>query len=102
MPEPSKLQRLKAALAARGLSPRKMFGQNFMVDTNFAAAIARDATLDRQSLAIEVGPGTGLLTEALLASSPDARVLAQRNRLGDELRATSSSFGNPAEAACAA
>jgi len=75
-PLPSKLQRLKDTLAARGLSPRKMFGQNFMVDTNFAAAIAREAKLDRGSLAIEVGPGTGLLTEALLASHPEARVLA--------------------------
>lgn len=53
-----------------------MFGQNFMADANFAAAIARDAKLDDKTLAIEAGPGTGLLTRAMLDSHPRARVLA--------------------------
>lgn len=72
----SKLQQLKASLTARGLAPKKMFGQNFMVDSNFAAAVARDANPDEKTLLIEVGPGTGCLTQALLDSHPAARVLA--------------------------
>ena len=72
----SKLQQLKESLAARGLAPKKMFGQNFMVDSNFAAAVARDANPDEKTLLIEVGPGTGCLTRALLDSHPSARVLA--------------------------
>lgn len=67
---------IQLLLESRGLSPRKIFGQNFMADSNFAAAIARDAKLDEQTLAIEAGPGTGLLTRALLDSHPRARVLA--------------------------
>jgi len=63
-------------LAARGLAPQKTFGQNFMVDTNFAAAIARDARIDEKTLVIEVGPGTGCLTRALLNTHADSRVLA--------------------------
>ena len=47
-----------------------------MVDTNFAAAIARDAEPDDSTLLIEIGPGTGCLTGALLASHPNVRVLA--------------------------
>jgi len=47
-----------------------------MADSNFAAAIARDAKLDEHTLAIEAGPGTGLLTRAMLESHPCARVLA--------------------------
>ena len=47
-----------------------------MADANFAAAIARDAKLDASTLAIEAGPGTGLLTRAMLDSHPNARVLA--------------------------
>lgn len=72
----SKLQQLKESLAARGLAPQKKFGQNFMVDSNFAAAVARDAQPDEKTLLIEVGPGTGCLTRALLDSHPSARVLA--------------------------
>jgi len=46
-----------------------------MVDSNFASAIARDAEVDEKTLLIEIGPGTGCLTQALLAL-PSARVLA--------------------------
>jgi len=46
-----------------------------MVDSNFASAIARDAEADEKTLLIEIGPGTGCLTQALLAL-PSARVLA--------------------------
>src|SRR5947208_12154122 len=67
---------IQLLLESRGLSPRKIFGQNFMADANFAAAIARDAKLDEHTLAIEAGPGTGLLTRAMLDSHPAARVLA--------------------------
>ena len=67
---------IQTLLESRGLSPLKIFGQNFMVDANFAAAIARDAKLDDKTLAIEAGPGTGLLTRAMLDSHPGARVLA--------------------------
>jgi 16S rRNA (adenine1518-N6/adenine1519-N6)-dimethyltransferase len=67
---------VQTLLAAHGLSPRKVFGQNFMVDSNFAAAIARDARADAQTLLLEVGPGTGILTRALLESHPAAHVLA--------------------------
>ena len=67
---------IQLLLESRGLSPRKIFGQNFMADSNFAAAIARDAKLDAATLAIEAGPGTGLLTRAMLDSHPNARVLA--------------------------
>ncbi|HYG76339.1 MAG TPA: 16S rRNA (adenine(1518)-N(6)/adenine(1519)-N(6))-dimethyltransferase RsmA [Planctomycetota bacterium] len=72
----SRLQALKEMLASRGLAPQKKFGQNFMVDTNFALAVARDAAADQHTLLIEIGPGTGCLTQALLDSHPASRVLA--------------------------
>ncbi len=65
----------KAELKSRGLSPRKAFGQNFMLDTNFAAAIARDSAPGAGTLTLEVGPGAGALTRALLTAE-HARVLA--------------------------
>jgi 16S rRNA (adenine1518-N6/adenine1519-N6)-dimethyltransferase len=68
--------RLRALLAAYGIRPRRGWGQNFLLDPNFAAAIARTATPDEKTLLIEVGPGTGTLTRALLAAHPRALVLA--------------------------
>jgi len=72
----SPLRHLKDTLASRGLAPQKKFGQNFMVDPNFAAAVARDAASDEKTLLIEIGPGTGCLTTALLSSHPHSRLLA--------------------------
>jgi len=79
MPDPaetSKLKRLQAQLSDRGLAPRKAFGQNFMIDSNFAAAVARDSFPGADTLTLEVGPGTGCLTRAILDAHPRARVLA--------------------------
>jgi 16S rRNA (adenine1518-N6/adenine1519-N6)-dimethyltransferase len=47
-----------------------------MIDPNFASAVARDAGVDEKTLIIEVGPGTGCLTRALLDAHPGSRVLA--------------------------
>jgi 16S rRNA (adenine1518-N6/adenine1519-N6)-dimethyltransferase len=67
---------VKELLAAHGLAPRKFLGQNFMVDSNFAAAIAREARLDEQTLVLEAGPGTGCLTRAMLQACAKAKIVA--------------------------
>ena len=70
------LQRMQDLLAAHGVKPRKFLGQNFLIDPNFALAVAHAAAPDERTLLVEVGPGTGILTRALLDSHPRARVLA--------------------------
>ncbi|MFH0938650.1 MAG: 16S rRNA (adenine(1518)-N(6)/adenine(1519)-N(6))-dimethyltransferase RsmA [Planctomycetota bacterium] len=67
---------VRQMLAEYGLAPKKAFGQNFMVDTNFAEAVVREAAPDERALVIEIGPGTGCLTRTLLAAHSQARVLA--------------------------
>ena len=47
-----------------------------MIDANFAAAIARDSTPGADTLTLEIGPGTGCLTRAILDAHPQSRVLA--------------------------
>lgn len=55
------------ALAARlGLRPTKGLGQNFVVDPGTVRRIARAAELDPREVVVEVGPGLGALTLALL------------------------------------
>ncbi len=61
-------------LAERGLRPRHALGQNFLIDHNLLAKLLNAANLKPGELILEVGPGTGTLTEALLAQG--CRVLA--------------------------
>lgn len=60
------LHEIKDLLASRGLSPRKRFGQNFLVDQNLVRKLVDDAGVGEGDLVLEVGPGTGTLTEELL------------------------------------
>lgn len=66
---------LREVIAAHGLSAKKSLGQNFLLDLNLTAKIARLAGDLRQSDVLEVGPGPGGLTRGLLAEGA-RRVLA--------------------------
>jgi len=55
-------------LAGRlGLRPTKKWGQNFVIDANTVRRIVRLADLDPSDVVVEIGPGLGSLTLALLA-----------------------------------
>lgn len=57
------IQRL---LAGPGVRPRKRFGQHFLVDGNLMRRVAAAADLTTDDLVIEVGGGTGGLTDLLV------------------------------------
>ena len=65
---------LRLALDEAGLAARKTFGQHFLLDLNITRKIVRLADLLEGQTVIEVGPGPGGLTRALLEAG--ARVLA--------------------------
>jgi|SRR5690554_2942598 16S rRNA (adenine1518-N6/adenine1519-N6)-dimethyltransferase len=46
--------------------PKRMFGQNFLIDRNIAAKIVRLAGLTENDIVWEIGPGRGILTTELL------------------------------------
>ena len=58
---------LRAVIAAHDLQAKKALGQNFLLDLNLTARIARAAGDLTRSDVIEVGPGPGGLTRGLLA-----------------------------------
>jgi 16S rRNA (adenine1518-N6/adenine1519-N6)-dimethyltransferase len=60
---PTDVRELAGRLSVR---PTKTLGQNFVVDANTARRIVRAADLDPEDIVIEVGPGLGSLTLALL------------------------------------
>lgn len=63
---PQTLADIKTLLESRGLSPRKRFGQNFLIDHNLVRKLADESGVVPGDLVLEVGPGTGTLTEELL------------------------------------
>jgi len=58
---------LREVVAAHGLSAKKSLGQNFLFDLNLTARIARAAAPHEAAVIVEIGPGPGGLTRALLA-----------------------------------
>lgn len=56
---------LKALLQERGLRPRNKLGQNFLVDLNLMDVIIEHAELSHDDLVLEIGTGTGGLSERL-------------------------------------
>jgi 16S rRNA (adenine1518-N6/adenine1519-N6)-dimethyltransferase len=60
------LSEIRQLLAERGLKPKHRLGQNFLHDKNQIAKLVDAAQIKPGDLVLEVGPGTGTLTEALL------------------------------------
>ncbi|GHH80071.1 ribosomal RNA small subunit methyltransferase A [Streptomyces sulfonofaciens] len=57
---------IRELAAAHGIRPTKQRGQNFVIDANTVRRIVRTADVRPDDVAVEVGPGLGSLTLALL------------------------------------
>ncbi len=62
---------LRDVIAQHGLAPRKALGQNFLLDLNLTSRIARSAGDLTGFHVLEVGPGPGGLTRAILAAGAE-------------------------------
>jgi 16S rRNA (adenine1518-N6/adenine1519-N6)-dimethyltransferase len=56
---------VQALLGAHGFNPTRIRGQHFLVDRNLIDAIVRDADVGPEDCVLEIGTGTGILTDAL-------------------------------------
>ena len=78
-PTPDGLPPLRDVIAAHGLSARKALGQNFLMDLNLTGRIARRAGDLRRCDVLEIGPGPGGLTRALLSEGARHVVAIERD-----------------------
>lgn len=70
---------LREVIQRHGLAARKSLGQNFLLDLNLTGKIARAAGELADTMVIEVGPGPGGLTRALLAHGARRVVAIERD-----------------------
>jgi 16S rRNA (adenine1518-N6/adenine1519-N6)-dimethyltransferase len=71
---------LREVIRRHGLTPRKSLGQNFLFDLNLTARIARAAEPLENVTVVEIGPGPGGLTRALLALGARRVVAIERDQ----------------------
>jgi 16S rRNA (adenine1518-N6/adenine1519-N6)-dimethyltransferase len=77
--DPGGLPPLREVIARYGIEARKSLGQNFILDLNLTRRIARAAGRLDHATVIEVGPGPGGLTRALLAEGAGAVIAIERD-----------------------
>jgi 16S rRNA (adenine1518-N6/adenine1519-N6)-dimethyltransferase len=70
---------LRDVISRHGLSARKSLGQNFLLDLNLTARIARAAGPLEDTTILEIGPGPGGLTRALLALGAKRVIAIERD-----------------------
>jgi 16S rRNA (adenine1518-N6/adenine1519-N6)-dimethyltransferase len=70
---------LREVIRRHSLSARKSLGQNFLLDLNLTARIARAAGPLDDATVIEIGPGPGGLTRALLAMGARHVIAVERD-----------------------
>ncbi|HEY0837897.1 MAG TPA: 16S rRNA (adenine(1518)-N(6)/adenine(1519)-N(6))-dimethyltransferase RsmA [Azospirillum sp.] len=78
--DPHSLPPLRDVIARHGLAARKALGQNFLLDLNLTGRIARSAGDLTGVTVVEVGPGPGGLTRALVASNARAVIAIERDQ----------------------
>lgn len=70
------------------LRPAKSLGQNFVIDGNVCQKIVRVAGVTSDDIALEIGPGLGSLTLALLEVTSNVIAVEIDHRLADRLPIT--------------
>lgn len=80
MSETLELPPLRDVIARHGLMADKSLGQHFLLDLNLTARIARAAGDVTKGTTIEIGPGPGGLTRALLAAGANVIAIERDQR----------------------
>jgi 16S rRNA (adenine1518-N6/adenine1519-N6)-dimethyltransferase len=86
--------RTLAILKKFGMSAKKGFGQNFIIDPSVVEKIARLSGIDENSIVVEVGPGIGALTEQLAIKAKSVTAFEIDPRCIEVLADTLSPYSN--------
>lgn len=68
------------------VKPNKLLGQNFLVDKSVLHQIVSTADLSKEDTVLEVGPGTGLLTQELVQRAGQVIAIEKDRKLAFDLK----------------
>ncbi|MDT0179388.1 16S rRNA (adenine(1518)-N(6)/adenine(1519)-N(6))-dimethyltransferase RsmA [Microbacterium sp. ARD31] len=86
---------IRALAADLDVTPTKKLGQNFVVDANTVRKIVTAARVTPADRVVEVGPGLGSLTLAILETGAPVTAVEIDHRLAERLPATAAAHGVP-------
>ncbi|MCO7202015.1 16S rRNA (adenine(1518)-N(6)/adenine(1519)-N(6))-dimethyltransferase RsmA [Microbacterium sp. CnD16-F] len=86
---------IRALAADLDVTPTKKLGQNFVVDANTVRKIVTAARVTSADRVVEVGPGLGSLTLAILETGAPVTAVEIDHRLAERLPATAAAHGVP-------
>ena len=87
---------IRALAALLDLKPSKSLGQNFVIDANVCRKIVRVADVKSDDVALEIGPGLGSLTLALLEEASSVVAIEIDQRLASQLPITAAQHSDRA------
>lgn len=88
---------IRELAAALDLKPSKSLGQNFVHDGNTCLKIVRTAGVQPDDVALEIGPGLGSLTLAMMQEAKQVVVVEIDKRLADQLPITAAKHADNPE-----
>ena len=87
---------IRVLAALLDLKPSKSLGQNFVIDANVCRKIVRVADVKSDDVALEIGPGLGSLTLALLEEAASVVAIEIDQRLAHQLPITAAQHSDRA------
>ena len=88
---------IRALAEKLDLKPSKSLGQNFVIDANVCRKIVRTAGVTATDIALEIGPGLGSLTLALMEEAASVVAVEIDARLADQLPITAQAHSDRAQ-----
>ena len=93
-PFPSKPSEVKSWCIDNGFHPNRTLGQNFLIDRNTIDAIVAAAGVVRGDRVLEVGPGLGAITRAMLDAGADVSAVEKDEVLAALLTESCAEYAN--------
>ena len=88
---------IRALAQSLDLKPSKSLGQNFVIDANVCRKIVRTAGVSADDIALEIGPGLGSLTLAMMEEAEAVIAVEIDSRLAQQLPITVAAHSNSSE-----
>ena len=88
---------IRALAQSLDLKPSKSLGQNFVIDANVCRKIVRTAGVSADDIALEIGPGLGSLTLAMMEEAKAVIAVEIDSRLAQQLPITVAAHSNSSE-----